>query len=105
MRPVRIYRAHGLPDAHMMRDYLERAGLDVELRGVALSGLAGLIPLRDSQPTLWVRPEDEPRARSLLAQHHAALEAAGPEWTCRSCGETVDGHFQRCWNCSKLRIS
>lgn len=104
MRPVRVYRADNAADAHMMRDYLERSGVPVELRGVALSSLAGVIPVRDSQPTLWVRSEDAARARALVEQHLNAPVEDGPPWTCRGCGETVDAHFLRCWNCERPRI-
>lgn len=88
----------------MLRDYLSQHGLVVELRGAALSTLAGLIPVADSLPTLWVSGKDAPRAKELVAAYESAGLGDEPPWVCRGCGEEVDAHFQRCWNCERPQI-
>ena len=36
-------------------------------------------------------------------QRHEPLTATGPDWRCPSCGETVPGNFDVCWNCQTSR--
>ena len=40
--------------------------------------------------------------RTRDEMQHARASAATP-WGCPSCGETVPGHFEQCWNCQSPR--
>jgi hypothetical protein len=96
-----VYRATGPTDGFLVRDWLQRCGLHPQLRG-DLSGLRGEIPIRESWPSVWVAPGEEPAARAALRQ----LE--GPRlvrtaWTCPRCGAEGEPDFDACWNCDAER--
>lgn len=97
---VRVYRALDLADAQLVHDLLQQDGIPVELRGTHLNGLAGMIPIADAMPTLWVVPHNADRARALIA----AIErpSTATPWTC-ACGEDNDANFGSCWSCGRDR--
>lgn len=85
-----------------MASLLESEGIPCEIRNAGASGLAGEIPHTLVYPELWVLDKlDEPRAREIIRAYRDKDAAApkGPDWTCASCGETVDGVYAECWNC------
>lgn len=86
-----------------VRNVLQAAGVDCELRNMALGGGAGELPLSECEPEIWVAARHYEQAMALL---HEALH--GPDdvpssWYCRQCGETLDGVFDACWQCSTPR--
>jgi hypothetical protein len=85
-----------------MQTLLEAEGIRTELRNAGAAGLAGEVPYTQVYPELWVLDwMDEPRALALIRDYRDKDAATPPaaDWTCPSCGETVDGVFAECWNC------
>ncbi|MBD8528221.1 DUF2007 domain-containing protein [Pseudomarimonas arenosa] len=65
MRPV--YEAEHLIDAHMARGCLMAAGIQSEVRGEALTGALGELPVR-GLITVWVSVDDVELARRVIGQ-------------------------------------
>jgi hypothetical protein len=77
----------------LIQQMLENHGIRVEIAPMASSG-------RRPSDALWVKAVDHARARALVQQMAAALEAPdlGP-WICAACGEENDPTFDACWQC------
>jgi len=107
----RVYIARGSAEAHLIRAFLENDGIEAVVRGEDLSAVFGGIPIDgDSLPSVWVLDDaDYDRALGLVKQSLRDSEAdrgetaAGPDWHCPRCGETVDGGLFICWSCSTAR--
>jgi hypothetical protein len=82
---------------------LAAEGIRAELRNERLGGVAGEIPFLETWPELWVGELDFDRAQELieLELHGPGLEE--PPWTCRACGEEIEGQFAECWSCGRAR--
>ena len=103
---VLLFRADNPLQAHDLRISLETEGVPAQVSGDAAGGLPIGAP---TAARVWVRKEDEPQAREVLA----AWEAAGrqreddppvrPGWKCPACGEEADAGFEVCWNCERPR--
>ena len=63
MHPV--YEAEHLIDAHMARGCLQAAGIAAEVRGEALAGALGELPVR-GLITVWVEANDLTVARRVI---------------------------------------
>ncbi len=102
MKEFMLYRATGRADAYLLRAFLQQHGLPAVVRGEALVGLAGEIPVPDSMPTLWVAEERREQAEGLLARFRgpALVQEA---WVCAHCNEPNEGNFEICWNCERDR--
>ncbi len=53
---------------------------------------------------LWVLDDaraDE--ARNILAQSEGKDQPSAASWTCRKCGELIEGQFDQCWHCENRR--
>ncbi len=85
-----------------MKSLLDSEGIPCEIRNAGASGLAGEVPYTQVYPELWILDNlDEPRAREIIRNYRETDAAAPkpPDWTCPSCGESVDGVYAECWNC------
>lgn len=81
---------------------LEAAGIPVERRNLTLGGGAGELPLSECEPEVWVAPHNRARAEALIAQAMSGKSGAS-DWTCPGCGERLEGVFDACWKCGRLR--
>jgi hypothetical protein len=84
-----------------LRGLLEEQGIHTEIRNEGGSGAAGELPFTQVYPELWILDNrDEVRARTIIREfRESAATPPGPDWTCPSCHESVDGYFSECWNC------
>lgn len=96
---VRVYKARGPADAWLAKHQLEAVGIPVVLRGEPLMGLVGEIPVGEAWPSLFVPPEFEGKALSVLEDLREGPTSEQPEWTCPACRERVDAGFEVCWSC------
>jgi hypothetical protein len=72
-----------------------------EHRGVAVGGIAPL----DAWMELWVlddRRQEE--ARQIVESTLKDVQAPQESWTCRKCGEDLEGQFAQCWKCGTERM-
>lgn len=98
----RIYVARDPIEAHLVKGLLEAEGIAVEVRGEALFGARGEIPMtEDTLPSIWVRePGAALRARGVLDAFRCESPlGGGAVWRCPSCGEELEPQFSACWRC------
>ena len=62
--PIVVYTTNNLADAEIRRSLLQGEGIKCELDSENQAGLVGLLDVN-----LLVRPQDEDRARKILAGH------------------------------------
>ena len=101
----RLYQARDRIEAQLLLDFLDRHLIRSVVLGDFLAGAAGELPA-DICPTLWlIDDQDLDRAHEVLARFLAppqsSLDAA--PWHCAACGEQIEGDFDRCWNCGRVR--
>ena len=81
------------------RNLLASEGIPTEVRNEHLGSIMGEVPFFETWPQLWVVNDlDFDRAKQLITG--AETESPGADWTCKKCGETNEGQFAACWNCS-----
>ncbi|MDH3627609.1 MAG: DUF2007 domain-containing protein [Acidobacteriota bacterium] len=84
-------------EVHNLKNVLEASGIRCEVRGEFRKSGAGELPLNECWVELWLLDDarmDE--AKKLLVDLQRTDRA---DWTCKGCGESVEGQFSRCWNC------
>ena len=106
-RFVEVYRARGLPDAHVVRLSLEDREIPVLIENELLQGVVGELPFGwPTSPRVLVPEEDVDAALAFLQEHrHASDEfvstlAPAPlaETQCLACGGELD-EFGVCPSC------
>ncbi|MBR9727454.1 DUF2007 domain-containing protein [Shewanella intestini] len=85
-----------LLQAHTWKGLLETHTITVELKGEALLGGVGELPVDMQNVELWVNKRDLTQAQSILETHNVER----PQWTCVQCHEINHGNFEFCWQCS-----
>jgi hypothetical protein len=102
-----VYRARAVPEAHLVKGYLESAGITVVVSGEDIAGLQGLLPVgSETSPAVWVADQDYTQAEALVAtflQEPSAL-AGATHWRCPTCGEDLEPQFTECWQCGTSRL-
>jgi hypothetical protein len=92
----KIYTDQTLLMVTHMKNLLEVAHINSELRNEFLAGGVGELSFIDAWPELWVAYEDVAGAKQLIA---ADLESSkGNDWQC-TCGEANGAAFSSCWAC------
>lgn len=92
-----VYNARDPIEGNLIRGLLESAGIEVELRGEALSGAYPGIP-KVSETRLFVVPGVRDEAHAIIEQYESR-NAQTRHWTCASCGESNTAAFETCWQC------
>jgi anti-sigma-K factor RskA len=97
----RLTQAPNVALATLWADLLQQAGVDAVVQRAYTSSIAGEIPPDQALPEVWVLDDGEhARALALLdALRHLPWQ----RWSCRGCGEIIDGPFEQCWNCGAMR--
>ncbi|MEM6638458.1 MAG: DUF2007 domain-containing protein [Pseudomonadota bacterium] len=104
MRPFRdtricVHRAANLIEGNLIRGLLESSGIEVELRGGALSAAyPGVAEISDTR--VFVTPVNEIRAKKIIEEYESRT-AQGKRWTCSHCGEANTAAFETCWQCQQ----
>jgi len=99
-----VYVGWNAAEAHLVKGLLQSAGIFAEVRSEILSGVIGEIPMTiESRPSVWVRDEDLPRAKEILADFNRERTENGEAWQCADCGEVLDAQFTDCWRCGAAR--
>lgn len=63
------------------------------------------IPIPALYPTVYVLNQSQVlEARELIREFFAAKPIEAAEWSCRQCGETVDGFLTECWSCQAPKL-
>ncbi len=88
-----------LLQAHTWKGLLQACGIQVELRGEALLGGVGELPVDLQNVELWVNESELKLAQSQLE----SLACDRPQWQCINCHEMNEDSFELCWQCSAER--
>ena len=100
---IKLFTSPNFTEVGLLCGVLEENGIACQLKNERTASLAGEVPFTETWPELWVGPEDEERARALLAAWRAANASPGEPWTCPRCGEEVEAQFSACWSCGQER--
>ena len=101
----KIFTDENLALVWCVRNELENAGVESDVRNYMLGGAAGDIPVTECWPEIWVHEQDTPRAKDIVAEAVKRRLGPGTGWQCDSCGEWHGGQFGTCWNCGAARAS
>jgi hypothetical protein len=98
---IKIYSASNLPEAHLLLNLLEQAGISARILNNFAQGASGEIPFEQAYPQLWLEDErDTALAEKIICKYEAT--PVEPEWRfCRNCGERNPANFELCWQCGK----
>ena len=95
----KLCSAASLPDAHLIRNLLEQAGIEAHVLNENAQGGVGQLPVTEACPQIWLANEhDLERARQILEtfEHMPAVRSS---LRCEQCSEDNPSTFQLCWNC------
>lgn len=95
----KLYSAASLPDAHLIRNLLDQAGIEAHVFNENAQGGVGQLPVMDAYPQVWIVDErDLSRARGIVEafEHMPSIRS---NLRCRQCSEDNPSTFQLCWNC------
>ena len=96
---LRLARAPNIAIAALWADALQQAGFSASVQRYFLGSVAGELPPDQCQPEIWLAHDHEKlRAEQLL---HSLQNPPQRHWLC-TCGETVEGGFEECWNCGTV---
>ena len=111
---LRLYTAADLPEAHLVAQLLERAGIaarvfnehaqgglgnrSLRCSTSAVPGVVGEIPFTHAWPEVWLL-EDADASRAQRALDAWQRTPRMLSWRCRDCGEDNPGTFETCWHC------
>ncbi len=97
----RLLQAPNLALATLWADMLDGVGISASVQRAYAGGIVGQIPPDQGLPEVWVDDAAEhDRAQALL---HEWQHAPHRHWACLGCHEIIDGPFEQCWNCGRLR--
>ena len=100
----RVYTAMHLPDAHLLRDLLQQAGIPAHVFNENAASAIGLVPVSTALPEVWIsQVHQEQHAKTIICDYQTR-RATTETWPCKSCDETNPGEFDSCWNCGTALI-
>lgn len=100
----RVYTSATPMMAGFLKNVLENAGVQCILKNYFLSGGSGELPINETWPELWVRPQDETCALAIIRLTLEA-QANARDWVCPTCQERIEGQFQSCWKCGHQPVA
>jgi hypothetical protein len=104
MRKLHTFSIAERSQAGLLKELFEREGISCLIRNEQLFSAMGEIPFLECYPELWVVDDEVyPRAKLLLDNWLKNEDVEAADWTCRSCGETLEGQFGACWKCGTSR--
>ncbi len=97
----KIYTDQTLLAITHVKNLLESAHIQSELRNEFAAGGVGELSFLDSWPELWVNYEDVAQAKKIISDYKESMNKASTnnqDWICR-CGESNGSAFASCWAC------
>jgi len=103
-----VYTAQHPAEAHLVKGLLEASGVHCEVRGEALWGTRGMVPVTvETAPSVWIFDDaDVDTAKTVIDRYEDNIPADSSNegtWICSSCGEPSEEQFTQCWNCGTER--
>ena len=96
----KLYTAANLPDAYIVFNLLQQAGIEARVFNEHAQGGLGEIPFIQAYPEVWVmQPGDAEKARSVLAAYQAQIPSTETRM-CPKCRESNPVSFDVCGSCA-----
>ena len=95
----KLYAAGNLPDAYLLRDLLNHAGIEVHVFNEFAQGGLGDIPFTHAYPELWINDEDDEARALAIIKSFDDKNDSSKQLQCANCGEDNPDIFQVCWQC------
>lgn len=98
----RIYSEPAPLFIHQIKDLLEEKGITTVIKNEFLAGGVGELPPTEVWPELWIvdKADKEP-AKRIVDDFIQSTKTRPQAWTCKNCGEKIEGQFNICWNCGR----
>jgi len=97
---VKIFTAANPTEAHIVYELLKFEDITTEVRGVALFGLKGEIPMTtDTDPYLWLFDHTQLPKAKVIIEEFESQDTSLADWSCSHCDEINEGQFSACWQC------
>jgi putative signal transducing protein len=97
----KLYSAASLPDAHLIRNLLDQAGIEAHVFNENAQGGVGQLPVMDAYPQVWIVNErDLERARQIV-ETFERMPSIRSNLRCARCSEDNPSTFQLCWKCGE----
>lgn len=98
----RVYTALNLPDAHLLRDLLQHAGIAAHVFNENANSLIGFLPVTSGLPQVWItQVHQEQHANAVIADYQTRSPTTVTR-QCAACAESSPGEFDSCWNCGAV---
>lgn len=99
----KVYASPDRSQIEIVSQLLREEGIESRVLNEHTSAVLGDIPFFKAHPEVWVRQEDQLHAKAVVARFEsgeARDERQAAPWRCPECGETIEGQFTQCWNCT-----
>ncbi len=97
----KVYSAANVPEAYLVRDQLQHAGIEARVLNEHAIGALGDMPLASAYPQVWIeRDHQSHHARQIIAEYESQRTDSQARH-CFKCGESSPGQFDLCWNCAE----
>ena len=97
----RVYNALHLPDAHLLRDLLQHAGIPAFVFNENAASAIGLVPVSSAQPQVWIAQAHQEHHAEAIIRDYQTRDATTETWICQNCTESNPGEFDCCWQCGQ----
>ena len=83
-----------------VKNKLEMAGFDCQIRHEYAAGGAGDIAPIETWPEVWLENDCQfEKAKTYIEQQILISNQSEQDWYCHHCGEKNPSSFDYCWNC------
>ena len=99
----KVYASADRSQIEIVSQLLREEGIESCVLNEKNAFVIDIPPFFSGHPELWVRDADESRAQALVARFRSGElrdERQVAPWRCSECGETIEGQFTQCWNCT-----
>ena len=95
----KLYSASSLPDAHLIRNLLEQAGIEAHVFNENAQSGVGQLPVMEAYPQVWIVNEHDLERARRIVEAFEQMPAIRSNLRCDRCSEDNPTTFQLCWNC------
>ena len=97
----RVYCSDDLVMAGHLKSLLDADGIECFIKNQYLTGGRGDLPLNECWPEIWITDDAAyAHAMKIVTAITTQNDTHPVAWHC-SCGETIEGQFDSCWNCGE----
>jgi hypothetical protein len=100
----RVFSSSNPVAISVVRNLLAQEGIETQIMNEGTAAVSGEVPFFSAMTEVWVvNDADEKRGRAVAASvetGEARDTVTGEPWQCPRCGETIEGQFSECWNCT-----